>query len=205
MKINKHLTELSLVRHCKSTIKECSYDDDNHEYMFVSPKVAYNFDAIKNVMLREVYQNIPGKPSSSDALLEVAGKYVFIEFKNGKFNKFNVEKKMYDSAIILSELLNITMQEIRSSCYFVLVYNEGKNLVQSKNQGYVTDYAPELLNKNDSPSRDYIARRISKNAKKHFIKFGYEMFKGFLYADVYTSTKAEFQDWLDQEETDERR
>jgi hypothetical protein len=199
--MNKSLSEIDIINESCSTLGECSFDSTNNEKMIDSGKKVFNFDKVKETMLNRIYVDLKQGSGTNmlhslDALYELEGKngkseYVFVEFKNGAGTKikYNVQKKVYDSVIMLSELLNENVSSFRKNCFFVLVYNKEK---VSNNDGV-------LVGGTISSSRDKISSIISKKAGGHFVKFGLEMFRGYLFKDVYTFDKEEYQSKIDNE------
>ena len=54
---------------------------------------------------------------------------VFVEFKNGQMDKriYSVRKKIYDSIIIFTDILNMGIGNLRDNMEYILVYNEKEN------------------------------------------------------------------------------
>lgn len=71
-----------------STFKETSLDKDENskEYMTDSQIKVVDFDGVKEDYIR--HMKLPSTPCSNDALyISEAGRYNFVEFKNGKMSK----------------------------------------------------------------------------------------------------------------------
>ena len=169
----------------KSTLKECSYDSDNKEYMISSDLESINFDGLKD----KICQNSVCIKSlkSVDALyLHTEQHHLYlIEFKNGNIEKkvgskydnsklkiMNIKEKIYDSYLILKhkDILNFTDIKLN----FILVYNPEKNPDSKVNLS------------------DHLARR----SKRNFVRFGLNKFKGYLYNDVFTMTPDIFEKFI---------
>ena len=123
IKFEDHL----ILKNHLSTLQETSVDfhDKNHiQYMTKSERTAVKEEYIKNLSLIEV-------PKSNDALfMSKDNKLIFVEFKNGFMDakkKFDVRKKIYDSVIILTDILNLGISKLRDQMEYVLVYNENIN------------------------------------------------------------------------------
>jgi hypothetical protein len=67
-----------------------------------------NFDAVKDHYITSL--KLSTVPKSKDALLVKSDrKSIFIEFKNGCVNKkeeFDIRKKIYDSLLLLTDIIN---------------------------------------------------------------------------------------------------
>lgn len=115
-----------------STLQEISIDDhekDNVQYMTDSQRMAVNFDKVKEEYISNL--SLVEVPKSNDALfLSRDNKLIFVEFKNGFMDgkkKFDVRKKIYDSIIILTDILDVGISHLRDQMEYVLVYNESVN------------------------------------------------------------------------------
>ncbi len=168
-----------------STLKETS--KDNHDgstvYMTGSDFEVVNFDDVKTEYAAPLRLSVA--PKSNDALLINSDNFAtFIEFKNGIFDRdkeFSVRKKIYDSILILSDIINKNISFTREHLDYILVYNE------SKNQNPKTTYNP-------SESRDLIDKTLLGFGNERLIKFGLERFQGYCFKRVYTYTEKEFED-----------
>ena len=70
-------------------------------------------------------------------------KVIFIEFKNAKaevIKEYDLGKKNYDSVCILSDILDISIRELRRRTKYVLIYSSEKNSI--------IDFGQALLKKN---------------------------------------------------------
>ena len=177
-----------------STLKETSIDDHdkNHiMYMTDSNKEAVHFDGVKNAYIASL--NVHDVPKSNDALfLNDKKELVFVEFKNGFMDgekKFAVRKKIYDSIIILTDILDMGIGKLRGNMEYILVYNE---LVNAEEK--------EVLKKKShvqhSEAFHSIAKNISKMANEEFVCFGVKMFEGYCFKKVHTYTEKEFEQYL---------
>lgn len=88
-----------------------------------------NFDDVKKDYIENL--SLSETPKSNDALfLSKDNKLIFVEFKNGfmdKPKKFAVRKKIYDSIIILTDILNTGVSNLKDEMEYILVYNESVN------------------------------------------------------------------------------
>ncbi|MBR1740278.1 MAG: hypothetical protein IJ733_00105 [Lachnospiraceae bacterium] len=118
---------------------------------------------------------------------------VFIEFKNGRMDnsqKFAIRKKIYDSIIILTDILNVGVSKLRDNMEYILVYNE-----------FVNENEKDVLEKKrytvqHSASYDYFAKSVSKLAKTEYVCFGVKKFENYCFRKVHTYTKEEFASYL---------
>lgn len=170
-----------------STLKETSFDKDNNTYMTEYDISVIDFDRVKddyieNLKLTEI-------PKSNDALLKLAeDKFVFIEFKNGIVKPFNVRRKIYDSTLIFTDILNIGISYMRKNVEYILVYNESKNknsIQEDKRKNITT---PTSFNT--------IAKTITSYSGDNYVAFGLKDFENYCFKKVYTLTEKEFEEYL---------
>ncbi|MDE6913747.1 MAG: hypothetical protein K2P35_08645 [Lachnospiraceae bacterium] len=177
-----------------STLKETSIDDHdkNHiTYMTDSNREAVHFDGVKNKYIAPL--NVHDVPKSNDALfLNHKKELVFVEFKNGFMDgeiKFAVRKKIYDSIIILTDILDMGVGRLRDNMEYILVYNEAVNAGEK-----------DVLNKKShvqhSEAFNRIAQSISQMAEDEYVCFGIRMFEGYCFKSVHTYTEKEFEQYL---------
>lgn len=176
-----------------STLKETSkdYHDEEEYYMTESLLPAVDFDKVKDAYISAL--SITDKPKSNDALfINSEGKEIFIEFKNGYIGnkKFELRKKVYDSVLIYTDIIHKGISYTRQYVDYILVYNEEKNK---------TDKEKLKTNIQNSKSRDRIAKGLSKLGGTNYIKFGLEIFKYYCFKGVYTYTKDEFDEFLNNQ------
>ncbi|OUQ54216.1 hypothetical protein B5E58_13135 [Tyzzerella sp. An114] len=170
-----------------STLKETSFDKDNNTYMTEYDIPVIDFDGVKddyieNLKLTEI-------PKSNDALLKLAeDKFVFIEFKNGSVKPFNVRRKIYDSTLIFTDILNIGISYMRKNVEYILVYNESKN----------KDSIQEDKRKNITTPTSFntIAKTITSYSGDNYVAFGLKDFENYCFKKVYTLTEKEFEEYL---------
>lgn len=168
------------------TFKEASCDTDGRTpgYMTDSEIQVINFDRVKEIYIKDL--NLSNTPCSNDALyIGKDKKIVFVEFKNGIMNSpkiFNVYNKIYDSLLIFNDIVKENISFCRQNMYFVLVYNEGKNLNIANNV------------KQEDSSKAVISKFVHKKANKKFVRFGLERFEKLYFKEVFTYTESEFQD-----------
>jgi len=169
------------------SLKETS--KDNHagtdDYMTDSMLPVVNFDMVKNEYIKGL--KIPEAPKSNDAFyVNGNGDMYFIEFKSGRMDNnkiYGVRQKIYDSLLILTDIINVGISYTRQNLNYILVYNELKNpLEETEKQELQT-----------SPSRTKIGNWVAKKAKKELIRFRLERFKNLYFKNVCTYTEEEFE------------
>ena len=171
------------------TLKRASKDEnrDRVEYMTESQIGVINFDKVKEAYARE--KGLTKHPKSNDALYIQQGNIdTFIEFKNGYMEKGKgpeLKEKIYDSLLILMDIIDENISYTREHLNYILVYNGVKN---SDNE----NINPKTTMQ-DSPAREEISKSIFKLAKDRKIGFGLDKFKGYCFKEVATYTKEEFE------------
>ena len=174
---------------CKSTLKQCSIDTVNNQYMISSELEVVNFDEVKDNICQDNTNNITSL-KSVDALYfhnEQCTLYL-IEFKNGKIEKngnkrniqskiniLEIKEKIYDSFLMLKHKDILDFKSINLN--FILVYNPQKNLESNSNS----------------------AMHLARRSEQHFIRFGLNNFKNYLYDDVLTMTSRSFEEWVSKD------
>lgn len=175
-------------RRCMSSLRDTSLDDSVPKvkhYMTESNLSVYDFDRVK-----ARYSDVLGvseRPKSVDALSSsINGDIYLIEFKNGNLSiprkGLEIRQKIYDSLVILYDLLDIGPSLSRSEVVFVLVYNEYKNKS-------INGVDQSVFSEN---SRIKIANAVSQKANKSFVPYGLNGLYGFCLKDMKTVTEAEF-------------
>lgn len=181
--------EIEIFNRNISTFKSTSQDDNdgNIFYMTESTIAVINFDNVKNDYIRGM--QLSNIPCSNDALyIGTEETLTFVEFKNGIMKRekiYDVYYKIYDSLLILGDILNKSISYYREHLNFILVYNEEKN-PDCKDIG--TSEVQE------APSKIAIGRYfIERKAKKKFIRFGLDRFEKIYFKEVFTYNEIEFE------------
>lgn len=180
-----------------SNLKETSIDnrDGTTQYMTPSTREAINFDGVKEEYVRNL--GISEIPKSNDALFDDGkGCLVFVEFKNGVMNRpkqFAVRKKVYDSALIFTDITSKGISYMRDYMKYILVYNETANQDNNSDE--------ELKRKRKTavqpaPAFDAFAKNIGKYANEEYVCFGLKIFENYCFKEVHTYTEAEFNTYL---------
>ena len=167
-------------------ISETSIDnhDGNVNYMTDSSLNVVNFDRAKEIYIESL--RLPEPPKSSDALFVNKDMMYLIEFKNGRMDSkksFDVRRKMFDSLLILTDILQIGVSCTRQNLNYILVYNETMNPVRKEEE----EKEMQL-----SPSRTDIASRLLNLGLEKLIRFNLKSFERIYFKDVFTVTINEF-------------
>lgn len=171
----------------KETFREMSYDGTDNVSMIDCNQIGYNFDKVKThyanslSLSEEVAQSVDTLYFS-----QKINKYVFVEFKNGlmKNARADVKNKLKDSLLIFCDILRVNISFTRRNALFILVYNEEKNVKRNK------------METSDEYSKDEMKKHIFSLAKEHEILFGFEKYRRLYFCDVYTCSKSEFNNVL---------
>lgn len=175
--MKNNIEELLDLEKFKEKISEVSKSDK--EIFIDSDIEIINFDKIKE----EYYINkkIEKAPSSNDGLyISKNKKMIFIEFKNTKsevIKEYDLGKKNYDSVCILSDILNISIRELRKNTKYLLVYSLEKNSIIDLGQAFLRQSTPST---NDLDSK-------RKNC------FGQKKFLNYLYSNIEALNDKEFR------------
>lgn len=163
------------------TMKQASYDKTNKEYLSNSNIEVYDFDKIKDSFASSLNRGGATSPLSNDVLYCYEDRIYFIEFKNGRnINPHNLSRKNYDSTIILSKILDVSLNELCDKLCYILVYN--------------SQYHQEESVVEQSTNRDKLGKKFSGLANKKFIKFNQGFFLNYIFSSVETLTEKEFQE-----------
>ena len=165
----------------QSTLTETSYDDGNSEYMTELKVPVIDFDNVKEQYLQSIGCQDESL-TSVDALLLKANCNVFIEFKNGSLAKKEVRlgiySKIQDSLLMLCDITDSHISQLRQCLDFILVYNEVKN--------------PSKHNM----AKDYINDHLTALGGKEFVRFGLERYAGVYFRNVHTYNVEEFEEYV---------
>lgn len=180
-----------------SNLKETSIDkrDGTPQYMTLSTREAVNFDGVKEEYVKPL--GVSEIPKSNDALFDDGkGFLVFVEFKNGFMDRpkqFAVRKKVYDSALIFTDITSKGISYMRNHMKYILVYNE------TANQGNNSDKDLKEKQKTavqQSPAFDAFAKNVGRYANEEYVCFGLKIFQNYCFKEVHTYTEAEFDAYL---------
>lgn len=181
----------------RCSLKETSKDtpDSGHTfYMTEDMTEVINFDDVKKEYISVL--SLSDMPASVDALLERADGYpIFVEFKNGRVNKqkqYEIQKKVYDSVLIFSDVVQCTIKNMREYAVFILVYNEEAN----SNNSEIKEHKPSYVQ--PSGAFDRLAKNIGKLAGDEYVCFKLKQFEKYCFKKVHTYTEKEFENYLRQ-------
>ena len=185
-----NLNNIEIFKNNISTFKETSKDKNDGNILFMTESLTkvVDFDGVKNEYIKDM--KLADVPCSNDALYLGDGeKLTFVEFKNGKMSKqkvFDVYYKIYDSLLILNDIISHNISYCREHLNFILVYNGEKNQEEKE---------MALQENQESPSKITIGKYFNeKKAKKKFIRFGLEKFEKIYFNEVFTYNEAEFEE-----------
>ena len=193
----KEFNNIPIFKDNMTTFKETSYDKDGKEprYMTNSEIQVINFDKVKNWYIKDMF--LSSTPCSNDALyIGKDNKIFFVEFKNGFMDRpkqFAVRKKVYDSALIFTDITSKGISYMRNHMKYILVYNE------TANQGNNSDKDLKEKQKTavqQSPAFDAFAKNVGRYANEEYVCFGLKIFQNYCFKEVHTYTEAEFDAYL---------
>ena len=170
-----NVNDYDILRNHQCSLQETSKDTSKEkvQYMTTCTKKVVDFDAVKTEFLNSLNET-EECAKSVDAFVIDDYNY-FIEFKNGDASREGHEiiNKAKDSMLIMNCILKRQINKSRLSDIFILVYNENKVTINSK---------------------DLRAGALAKKANKRYALFGLENIKGFCFKDVQTLTKDMFEE-----------
>ena len=172
-----------------TSLKETSYDGVHDAYLTNLDVLVYNFDKIKEKYLKKIKdcQSLSTIVSfrSNDALYNKNEKLIFIEFKNGCITsikeKAEIRVKISESLLILTDILDAKLKELRNVCCYILVYNKNKNVAFEKQR--------------NNTSINQISTTLSHLAGTNFLIEGFDRYRVFFHK-VYTINEDELEDVL---------
>lgn len=181
-----NLLEYKGISEYHNTLKNTSYDSGNDEYLTELENEVIEFDKVAENYSKKLH--LSGNLCSNDVFMALPNnkEYVFVEFKNGyigglkEINQIN--RKIYDSMFILSDITKTNISELRNCISYILVYNESKN--SYLNSGI------------ESESYNYIAEETLRYAEEDYKRFGLEKFEKFLLKKTYCFSSKIFEEYL---------
>lgn len=180
------IDNIEILKNSICPINEASIDNHNGNVICMTDSLldVVNFDRVKDAYIESL--GVSKIPKSSDAFYVSKNKMYLIEFKNGRMDAkkiFDVRRKIFDSLLILTDILQIGISCTRKDLSYILVYNETRNPVNEKEN--------ELQ---ISPSRVKIADYFLHQGKSKFIRFNLEEFERMYFKDMFTVTVSEFEE-----------
>ena len=185
-----NIEEYPILKNHIATLKETSLDDGGSvaAYMTDSQIEVVDFDKVKDDYAGNLH--LPIRPQSNDALhIALGSNDTFIEFKNGSLRyeekRKEVRRKVYDSVLMLTDIIGENISYTRKHLNYILVYNETKN-PDDENIDVKTAVQ-------ESQAREEISKSVFRLAQERKILFGLERFKGYCFKEVATYSKEEFE------------
>lgn len=192
-----NLSEYKIFANHFSTLKETSADKSKGKKVYMTESLldAVNFDDVKDEYVKNL--RLSEIPKSNDALFsDDKGSLIFVEFKNGfmdRCEQFCVQKKVYDSVLVFTDITSLKISDMRKMVKYILVYNEFANKDNSLDDDLKKKQKTTVQ---QSSSFDYFAKTMGKHAKDEYICFGLKMFLNYCFKEVHTFTKAEFEAYI---------
>lgn len=190
---------------CKS-LKEISTDTraSGNEYLTKILDTAIDFDYLMREYCKIIKEPGPSSPPTScDALIaKKDGRYILIEFKNGKIQsiKKDVKRKMSDSSLCLLDILEKDVNFARDNFEFILVYNESRNKKERLERTGRVDKrkrrGKRKLRKNEVQHSDFFtafSNSVAERAKVELILPGFELYSGLWWRRVHTYNNRKFE------------
>lgn len=146
--------------------------------MITSDELVIDFDAIKDDYIQSL--SLKETPKSSDALVKCGEKYYFIEFKNGRVNKYDVMKKVYDSLLIFMDVIHENISFTRKKVNFILVYNYEKNKESIQREIQENKRDGKMLKKDEIQQSTGI-----QDITKHFFGYANKKFDPFQLENIF--------------------
>jgi len=172
-----------LIRQFPDTLEKTSEDKNKEtadKYMTSCKKMVVNVDKLKDNFVKNM--SLTSVPKSCDAFYMTSRKEFFmIEFKNGKIEakkNYEINVKIFESLLMLSEIFSKTTTFMRDNMYFILVYNES---IEHGQEQY------------ENTGIKRVSGPVFKRALIREIRFGLHRFKKLYFKDVFTYSKAEFE------------
>ena len=168
----------ALLREAPSTLKETSRSGNLKAPMTESIMPVVDFDLVKDNYVKELSANglsISETPTSSDAFyIHCNGEMYLIEFKSGVMEEgknHNVRRKMLDSLLLLTDIIDKKISHTRKELNYILVYDKNTQ----------------------KDSFAEIAKSVSRDGNKEFVRFGLQRFETIYFKRVFTVTRERFE------------
>lgn len=160
----------------QSTVTLCSLDDAHNRSLIESDEATVDFDQVKDdYAVRHNLQH--RKPCSADAIfLDQQEQYILVEFQSGGVDIKELMRKIYESALILADEINVSVDWLRKHVCFVLVN---------------PNCSAQGENENDA-ARRALGKAISRNASRSVRVRIPEHVIGFFYKDAVEMTPEQF-------------
>jgi hypothetical protein len=188
------------------SLKEISMDRrfTGNEYLTKILDKAIDFDYLMREYCKLLKEPGPSSPPTScDALIvKDDGRYILIEFKNGKIQsiKRDVKRKMSDSMLCLLDILGESVAFAREHFEFILVYNESRNRKEKLER---TDHLDKKkyrsrrkLGKKEIQHSEFFtvfSNSVAEHAKVELILPGFGLYQGLWWKAVHTYNNRKFE------------
>lgn len=183
------LESYPILRDNRKSLRETSRDDSdpkNIQYMTASEASVVNFDLVKRSYANRLGLSEEAM-TSVDAILPLADRIVFVEFKNGEVRNRSIKDKARDSLLVFLDIIGENITFSRSNIDFVVVYNLEKNpLPKQVQKGKLQE----------TPSRVSIAEHFMEKADEELIRFDLERYERLYFRSVHTYSKERFEEYL---------
>ena len=183
------IKDITIFQNNSSTLKETSKDtpdmNGSINYMTESMLTVINFDNVKLEYTKNL--SVPETPKSNDALYIINdSEMYFIEFKSGFVDRFNVRLKIFDSLLIITDIIKKGICFTRKNLNYILVYNIDRNKLTEKEKAEITQLQT-------SQSMNRFIKTMEKRSGESIIRFTLKRFKTLYFKDVFTVDKNEFE------------
>lgn len=186
----------------RSSITECSYSDANSISMINDRREVFNFDDIKKEYQKLFPKKICGELNSNDVLFENEGKWFFIEFKNGVIDNIkntNIKYKIYDSILILLDILNCDLEFCRNNVSYILIFNEQTINDPHYSRQFDREVYLKCYEMNPSNAFESIVANVNTLAGNFGRpQFGLGKFENFIFNKVYTIPKFKYHELMNK-------
>ncbi|MBP5638990.1 MAG: hypothetical protein J6X55_05910, partial [Victivallales bacterium] len=149
--------------------------------------LAVDLDALKDKWYRMPEKGYNGRPCSADALFCKNDSVFLVEFKTGKLA--HALRKVYDSALMLVENFNVSVQQIRQNAIYIVVASKWSPKTDCDES---ISRASQLLR--EQPWRDSAMMHHSD-----LMKMGLANLDGVVVSNVYGLAPEEFERLVCQE------
>ena len=195
-----YLLENTFFQDCYNSLADCSIDDSdknnivkmiNESFEYAGDQVI-NFDSVKTKLCGQ-FNKSNEVFKSADCLIynHNNGKYIIVEFKNGKVT--HVKEKLKDSLHIFNEILGKNLDFCRSECEYIVVYNYEKNRCYV-NQEIKKEYKDGAI---EEGYKEFFDTSF-KLAEKEIYLFGVNLMKGICVSDVHTYDIEQFKNYYNK-------
>ena len=183
------IKNIPILNDAACSLKETSFNKINKYYMTDSIISVINFDSVKDKYIKNL--SLSETPKSNDALYILNNNEMyFIEFKSGEMSPkeiFDVRLKIFDSLLILTDIIDKNISFTRQHLNYILVYNEEKNPLTEKDK----DEKDKLQN---MQSKTFIKKHyLEKKGKENYIRFALRRFEKLYFKNVFTVNQNEFE------------